>query len=417
MKAMASDINRRYASAEEMIADLESFRKDPSVSLDFELSDLRGEDADEPTQPLRGPVSRAVTNPPRQRTAPAPERERRREYEEEPAHKKSRTQTVLIAVAAVLAVALAVTLFRSILGSFNRPADQYVVRSVLGMTVEEAQQMEGIRDVFELKVMEESIFSEEYPIPGTIARQSPEPETNKKGELPITLQVWLSAGKDMGEMIDVVTTPYTLAQAKTALKALVDQYDLILEEPTEESQVFHDEVETGYVVATIPAAGEPLEKGDTIRFIVSKGKEIKPVTVRNYVGLTLEKARQLVAEQGLVCTDLDVEAVYSDRPGNEIVWQSLDANSEAMEGDTIRFQVSSGLAPSSAKLVVHLPQDREQVRVQVYVGDETEPQFNEPLSCADGSVTVPLTGSGVEYVKVYFDGLLSQEETQYVQFD
>ena len=50
----------------------------------------------------------------------------------------------------------------------------------------------------------------------------------------------------------------------------------------------------------------------------------------------------------------------------------------------------------------------------VYVGDDPVPQYKEPLSCADEYAKVPLTGNGTQYVKVYFDGLLNQEETQYV---
>ena len=40
MKAMAPDIERRYGSAEEMIQDLESFRKNPGASLDFEMREI-----------------------------------------------------------------------------------------------------------------------------------------------------------------------------------------------------------------------------------------------------------------------------------------------------------------------------------------------------------------------------------------
>ena len=147
---------------------------------------------------------------------------------------------ILIAVAVVLAVALAVTLFRSVLGSFEKPSDHYVVKSVLGLTVEEAQEKDGIKDIFTITVAQESVFSD-YPA-GTIAKQEPEDGDVCKGEK-TAITVWLSAGKDVGKMIDVVTTPHTLAQAKVKLKALEEKYDLILEEPTEESRVFHDEVE------------------------------------------------------------------------------------------------------------------------------------------------------------------------------
>ena len=415
MKAMTTDMNRRYPSAEAMIADLEAFRKNPGVSLDFELSDLRSTEVDEPTQLLSHPT-RNDAGRQRPKAAVKAEAEKgkdsRREYAE-PAPKKKTHQTILVAVAAVLAIALAATLFRSVLGSFEKPSDQYVVKSVLGMTVEEAQETNGIKDIFTITVEESPIFSE-YPA-GTIAKQDPkEGEYRTGGRTEIT--VWISAGEDVGTMIDV-TKNFTFAQAKSELKALAEKYDLVFEEPTEESKVFHDEVEAGYIVSTIPAADEPLKKGDTIRFVISKGKEVKPVIVRNYVGLQLSVAREIAAEQNLVCTDLDVEAVYSDRPGGEIVWQSIPKDTEAMEGDTIKFHVSSGLAPASVQLEILLPQDRDQVLVEVYVGDNPEPQYREPLSCADGVARVPLTGSGTQYVKVYFDGLLNQEETQYVRFD
>jgi beta-lactam-binding protein with PASTA domain len=330
----------------------------------------------------------------------------------EPAAGKKRHQTILIAVAALLAIALAVTLFRSVLGSFEKPSDQYVVKSVLGLTVEEAEETNGIKDIFTITVAEDPVFSE-YPV-GTIAKQDPKEGEHRTGDR-TEITVWLSAGEDVGTMIDV-TKKFTFAQARSELKALTDKYDLVLEEPTEESKVFHDEIEAGYIVSTVPAADEPLKKGDTIQFVISKGKEIKPVTVRNYVGLQLSVAREIAAEQKLLCTDMDVEAVYSERPGGEIVWQSIPKDTEALEGDTIQFHVSSGLAPANVQLEIKLPQDRNQVLVEVYVGDDPEPQYREPLSCADEIAKVPLTGSGTQYVKVYFDGLLNQEETQYVPF-
>ena len=414
MKAMTTDMNRRYPSAEAMIADLEAFRKNPGVSLDFELSDLRGTEVDEPTQPLGHPVRNdGARQRPKMpvKTETEKGKESRRDSLE-PAAGKKRHQTILIAVAALLAIALAVTLFRSVLGSFEKPSDQYVVKSVLGLTVEEAEETNGIKDIFTITVAEDPVFSE-YPV-GTIAKQDPKEGEHRTGDR-TEITVWLSAGEDVGTMIDV-TKKFTFAQARSELKALTDKYDLVLEEPTEESKVFHDEIEAGYIVSTVPAADEPLKKGDTIQFVISKGKEIKPVTVRNYVGLQLSVAREIAAEQKLLCTDMDVEAVYSERPGGEIVWQSIPKDTEALEGDTIQFHVSSGLAPANVQLEIKLPQDRDQVLVEVYVGDDPEPQYREPLSCADEIAKVPLTGSGTQYVKVYFDGLLNQEETQYVPF-
>ena len=52
MKAMASDVNQRYISADAMLADLEEFRKNPSINFDYTPADLLTGDGDEPTQVL-----------------------------------------------------------------------------------------------------------------------------------------------------------------------------------------------------------------------------------------------------------------------------------------------------------------------------------------------------------------------------
>ena len=75
-------------------------------------------------------------------------------------------------------------------------------------------------------------------------------------------------------MIDV--TNMTYAAAKVELKSLIEQYDLELVEPTEEEYVYSDKVTENYIISTDPAAEEPLKKGDTIHFVISKGPEIMP---------------------------------------------------------------------------------------------------------------------------------------------
>ena len=69
------------------------------------------------------------------------------------------------------------------------------------------------------------------------------------------------------------------------------------------------------------------------------------------------KMLELLQKSKLTCTDADVEPVYSDRPGGEIVWQSLTPGDTAKEWDTIQFQVSSGLAAVTITEDIPLPQD------------------------------------------------------------
>ena len=46
---MASDVSHRYISADAMLADLEEFRKNPSINFDYTPADLTAGDGDEPT--------------------------------------------------------------------------------------------------------------------------------------------------------------------------------------------------------------------------------------------------------------------------------------------------------------------------------------------------------------------------------
>ena len=127
MKAMAPDLEKRYPSADAMIADLEAFRKNPGVNLDFELSDLRPEETDEPTQKLRSAVPPQLH---RQGREPSYERGRRWEedrYEDEqPSRLSGGKKIALIGGGAVVVVVVLFFLFRAIFASFVPAANAAV---------------------------------------------------------------------------------------------------------------------------------------------------------------------------------------------------------------------------------------------------------------------------------------------------
>ena len=155
----------------------------------------------------------------------------------------------MIVAAALVAGVLAVTLLRSILTSFIGATPQdYPVKNLVGMTVEKAQELEGVAGIFEVREVGTE-YSEDYG-EGLIVRQSPEEGERRKGE-GLVIQVWVSAGEDVGKMNDV--TDMTVAEAKIALAELREQYELIIEEPAEDEQVYDAEVEAGKIISTSPA--------------------------------------------------------------------------------------------------------------------------------------------------------------------
>ena len=407
MKAMAPDLEHRYQSADAMIADLEAFRKNPEVEMKFDLSDLRPEENDEPTRTIRTMPSHTVTIPVHQPERNYPRRER--DEDEEPRRAGSGKRGVLVGAVTVAAVAVVIVLFKTILGSFA-PAvvDQYQVPDLYNMTIEEAENDPRIEGVFEIQKAG-SEFSADVP-EGHILRQDPKKEETRKGSQ-LVIQVWVSAGEETGEVPDLENK--SEQDARILLEKLNKEYNLELTvETPEELKQFSEEITEGYVIKTEPAQGEILKKGDTVKLILSKGPDIKPVTVLPFVGMSIDSVLSQLESYKLTCDAADVEVVDSDKPGGTIVWQSPASGETVPEWTTIKFRVSAGLASSAQPITVDIPQNgKDIVKVEIYVGDEPNPQYSETVYEADGAVSTTLYGTGRKMVKVYFDGVLDQKQS------
>ena len=417
MKAMAPDLDRRYPSADAMIADLEAFRKNPGVSLDFELEDLRPEESDEPTRPLRtASILSGSNGQSGHRPARESERERRRydDYDDDydrPRRGSNKRNTALIGVAVVLAVAVIVVLFRTILGSFGTAPTSYVVPDLLGCTEEEAKELPEIKDIFKIDV-QGTEFSDKYE-EGEICRQDPEEGEERQGDN-LVIKVWVSDGEDTGEMINVVGQ--SQRGAETLLKNLADKYDLTIEAP-EELMVYNDDVEAGCVISSDPVEGETLHKGDTITLVLSKGKQ--PVPLINFVGVQLEIALDQLEGLGLDPDDVTVTDEYSDKPQGEIIDQDPGQGAEVQPGDKITFVVSKGpenggeAGTGSTTVTIPLPTDREQAYLELY--QDGRLIYEGEVDCTVGSFTREIEGSGSSKVEAYVDNQRWWSET--VTFD
>ena len=407
MKAMAPDLEHRYQSADAMIADLEAFRKNPEVEMKFDLSDLRPEENDEPTRTIRTMPSHTVTIPVHQPERNYPRRER--DEDEEPRRTGSGKRGVLVGAVTVAAVAVVIVLFKTILGSFA-PAvvDQYQVPDLYNMTIEDAENDPRIEGVFEIQKAG-SEFSADVP-EGHILRQDPKKGETRKGSQ-LVIQVWVSAGEETGEVPDLENK--SEQDARILLEKLNKEYNLELTvEAPEELKQFSEEITEGYVIKTEPAQGEILKKGDTVKLILSKGPDIKPVTVLPFVGMSIDSVLSQLESYKLTCDAADVEVVDSDKPGGTIVWQSPASGETVPEWTTIKFRVSAGLASSALPITVDIPQNgKDIVKVEIYVGDEPNPQYSETVYEADGAVSTTLYGTGRKMVKVYFDGVLDQKQS------
>ena len=376
MKAMNSDPNKRYASADAMIEDLEKFRRDPSVDMDYIRQELTAPAADtEPTMPLpTAQVASAV----KKHTG---ELRREREEEEEPPRRDKKSITIIAGIFAA-AVLLVVLLFKLILGDFGPAGSNksYPVPDIRGKTVEEAQEMEGVKDIFLIEV-QGTRTTEEYQ-PGQIVEQDPTAGRTRKSNL--VIQVYVAAEPEKVPMKDLVGMEYRQA------RVLLTDMGLDLKITTE--TVSSDKYGADAVIETVPAADEPLVAGQTVILRVSTGPET--VTVPTFTGQDIANAVQNAQDLGLTVGEITYDT-FSFAPQGQVIEQSIKPTSEVPGGTKISFTVSgqknSDDATAARVVEFTMPSDMEGM-IKVEFEQDSVTLDSQYSNASMGTVTYTFTG-------------------------
>ena len=376
MKAMNSDPNKRYASADAMIEDLEKFRRDPSVDMDYIRQELTAPAADtEPTMPLpTAQVASAV----KKHTG---ELRREREEEEEPPRRDKKSIAIIAGIFAA-AVLLVVLLFKLILGDFGPAGSNksYPVPDIRGKTVEEAQEMEGVKDIFLIEV-QGTRTTEEYQ-PGQIVEQDPAAGRTRKSNL--VIQVYVAAEPEKVPMKDLVGMEYRQA------RVLLTDMGLDLKITTE--TVSSDKYGADAVIETVPTADEPLVAGQTVILRVSTGPET--VTVPTFTGQDIANAVQNAQDLGLTVGEITYDA-FSFAPQGQVIEQSIKPTSEVPGGTKISFTVSgqknSDDATAARVVEFTMPSDMEGM-IKVEFEQDSVTLDSQYINASMGTVTYTFTG-------------------------
>ena len=319
MKAMASDISKRYPTADAMLADLEEFRKNPDADLDFTIEDLRRPETDEPTQYI--PAVQAVSA----------RRDDEQEDEETETDRDARMRrTLLVAGGIALAAVVVFALWNVIIGSFRKEPVQteFTVPSLLGMTIEQAEADARVKGIFTITEMG-SRASSEYA-EGEIIEQSPAADNVVRGNREI--KVFVSAGEKTAEMDNVTGMDYRTAEITLKRHELSLEIDYSFE--------YSDAFNIDCVIRTIPNKGAPLYEGDHVTIVRSKGPEPRPVTVPSFLTLSLESAQEQAEALGLVIGS--AKHAYSDAAAGTVIDQNIAATTVVNTGTEIVFTISDG---------------------------------------------------------------------------
>ncbi len=241
MKAMASNVEKRYLNADAMLSDLEEFRKNPNINFEFTTADLLTGN-DEPTQVIEASGSLS-----RRRAVRLSEREK----EERDEGDKGSKWAIPLALGAILIFIAGVGYFLWItfFSSIFIAAPEYVVPELVGKTMAEIAAEQKDQTIDEKFIIQEgeTAYSDTYAA-GVVMDQSPE-KGEKVKENSLTITVTISAGKEYITMADVTNLPYRDALIK------LQELGLVVATPDYQAS---DEITKGYVISYDPPEGTEL---------------------------------------------------------------------------------------------------------------------------------------------------------------
>ena len=351
-KAMEKDPDKRYQSAQEMLAAIEEFKRNPSIQFAYEYRSAE----DNPERNINRVVSNTKSSP---KSTSIHTGDARRVGTSNPgrsksAKKKKKTSKgfsllpIFFGMAVAFVIGAAILIYLIFTNSsnllFSNRADVQVI-SFVGMTKDEFL-------ATDYNSLLRAEFPEEYSSEpaGTIIRQTPKAGRTVKEKQRIVLTVSLGT--------QYVTIPETKNMvAEDAEQTLKDMGLRVTKKPMSDNSVAN-----GAVVYTQPAAGETVEGDSTVILYVSRSEVSKESQVPSLTGKTIEEARNEV--KGLNLSIRTIEQA-SEQPAGTVLSQSPDAGSTVRKSSVITLVVSTGVPE-----VVATP-------------EPVEPTVNE-----DGTITV-----------------------------
>lgn len=218
--------------------------------------------------------------------------------------------------------------------SYNGPtgSQEVTVPNLMGQVVTDELNKELVKQGFKITVSYDD--SQPEIEVNTVLNQSPEAGTKRKiipGQQYCDINLTLSRGKDAKVLPDLTVKDYREVEIK------LTEMGLKFVEEFEENE----NIPVGYVIRTMPMAGEKVNAGETVTLYISKGTDVKYIQVPNFIGLTEAQAKAQLVQYKLALGEITY--AQSSKPKGTVIDQSRDAYESVPEKTTkIDLVISSG---------------------------------------------------------------------------
>ncbi len=326
LRALEKDPTKRYANVSQLLADIDKFKKDPSIQ--FEYKYFNNED-------LEGTKYVDVIKEVKKETKVVAEEIEEEEVED--TKKPFPILTILSAVAGACLLVAGIFVFGVLSDAFSDNPD-ITLSDLRGMTIEEVGRLEGYQNInFEITGEGES---EDYP-PGTIIEHYPsDGRVVKAGS---TVQVKISVG------VSTINVPDIVGETEGSAISILSELGIASRIEYQSSS----DVDQGDVIRTYPDVGTTISYNEEVVVYVSSGTENNTVTVPDIRGMTQNDAAMFLTRNRL--RSGDVTTVDSDMPIGTVITQSVDPNSKVPQNTVIDYTVSSGSFNNTMSVLVEMP--------------------------------------------------------------
>ena len=434
MKSMSLEVRDRYVSAAQMLQDMEEFRKNPAILFDYHstmdsatqriptaapartLADKKVQAKTGAKTPAENARLRQASELMAQRASgviPMPdpkteklERVQRRRKTEEKRRETERSRvatTAIVIVSAVIVLAILIFMVALFNGALLDQEKELILVPYLQGS-DYSEDLDTIYPEFNIHTRPQQ-YSDEYEA-GQIMKQNPVGGSR------------VQRGSDLWITVSLGPEPETTAPKAATMDNLVgvkaeDVEKMLTEQGfrvvvREESSEVH---KAGIVTRTEPAANMQVIEGQTVHIYVSTGPEVVSQSMPNVIGMDYKVAKTVL--EGMGFKNVRIEGVESQKPENEVVYQSVEKETEVDVTAEIIIHYSLGIAEEETEEEVedaeesftfNVPERDEDYTLTVYLKGTSTPAASKIISAGDNLVTLVLTGQGVQSYDLYVNG-------------
>ncbi len=391
MRAMQKQPEDRYASAAEMLSDIERFRLNPSIVFDYGNTFVDHQ----PTKHVHSIKEAEEGNKVDKKKVTMPEPEYA--YDDEPVKERKPgfqvLKGVIISALIMTLIFAGISIYQALNSDQNKDVD---VPNFVGKTLVEAK--ENNPDNFQFDIKSKFVEGQEI---GVIIEQDPEANSKKiKSGSVIVLTV---NGTDTEISVPFIQNmSENEAISKLKEKSLIPQ--IIYVENTKTPK--------GYVIDSFPTAGAKAMIGSTVSVYIANGERAGTAQIPSILGMDVGEAKSQLEELGLT-----VETVYDDESKaakDSVISSSPLPYGKVEKGTVVTLTVSSGKGDKrTVEVIVELPSYVSgSLEMTVLVDGEIDSSLTKTVYPSSGSsVNISFEGTGKKNVVVQLDGQTYREYT------